>query len=89
MSEDEIDEEIVILRRWRKRDGGGVIALWPNQRDGWTVQSFEHVGQHGPASYNAVISRTTPAYESEPDTAALLAELRDRGYTPNIRMRRP
>lgn len=83
----------VILRRWR--DGSGIIALFPEIPAGAVVatgedliQSFEHVGQHGPASYPAVMSQSEPAPLTDPDVEELLDELRTRGYLPVVRHRR-
>lgn len=51
---------VVVFRRWyRKQDGTGIIALFPETDAGnGMCQSFEHVGQHGAAHYDSVIART-------------------------------
>jgi hypothetical protein len=53
----------VVFRRWSKTEGGHgrLIALFPYEFDdhqGYKVNSYEHVGQHASADYQAVISRT-------------------------------
>jgi hypothetical protein len=77
--------EDVIFRVWRGSTGG-VIALWPAEHDGFQrrnmCRSFEHFGQHGAANYGVVMARTRPAKGAEHH--ALLAELRQRGYSPNV-----
>lgn len=58
----------VVFRKWGAKDGGGIIALFPEipaGTHGFYVMSFEHVGHHGAADYNSVISRTVPATEEE------------------------
>jgi hypothetical protein len=76
-------DEPVIFRRWRDKDGG-VIALFPaNPADfvGMMCASYEHVGQHGAADYAGVMRQTRPAAETDPDVAALKAELEGLGYS--------
>lgn len=75
----------VILRRWSKKEGGSVIAIFPYQisdSDG-NVNSYEHIGQHGGASLG-LVSITTAVKETDPDAKDLLAELRGRGYKPKV-----
>lgn len=80
----------VIFRRWKgKRDGQGIIALFPevdHDRNGAMCSSFEHIGQHGGASYAGVIARTAPAEPSE--YAALKRELESEPYRYTLRIRR-
>jgi hypothetical protein len=64
----------VIFRKWR--DSGDVIAFFPDQVDGIYISSYEHVGQHGNATYPH--SGTVPA--SPEEYADLLAELKTVGY---------
>lgn len=69
----------VVFRRWR--DGGGVIALFPElpaDIHGIYCDSYEHVGQHGGADYLGVVRHTAPATPEE--SAALAAELTRIGY---------
>lgn len=77
------DTEItpVIFRKWKKRDGGGVLALFPAQcgtNDLYTCGSFEHVGQHGSADPLGVMERTNKALPKEYE--ALKRELEDPPY---------
>lgn len=77
----------VIFRVWlgRSRYAGGVIALFPDDpHHDHMIQSFEHVGQHGPADLAGVISRTRPATEAE--YAPLMRELESPPYTYNLRV---
>lgn len=69
----------VVFRPWR--DGGGVIALFPElpaDANGYFCDSYEHVGQHGGADYHGVVRYTNPATPEE--SAALAAELQRIGY---------
>jgi len=79
--------EVVIFRVW---PDGGVIALWPHYYYYLTsypyCRSYEHIGQHGAADYDLVLTRTRPAKQSE--YADLLEELRSLGHNPVIRQRR-
>lgn len=93
MADDTIqdDPEVtkVIFRRWN--DDGGVIALFPEVPAdifGYEVLSYEHVGQHGPASYANVMSVSRPASMSDKDVRALFDELEGRGYRLNPVQRR-
>ena len=65
------------------RNGGDVIALWPAVlTNKHYCQSYQHIGQHGPADYNGLISITRLA--SPVEYAELLKELRRLGYSPNV-----
>jgi hypothetical protein len=69
----------VVFRRWR--EGGGVIALFPElpaDAHGHFCDSYMHVGQHGGADYHGVVRYTAPATPEE--SAALAAELIRIGY---------
>lgn len=66
----------VIFRKFKQ--GGDIIALFPEQANRLMVGSYMHVGQHSDADYTEVIAATTPATESE--YAGLLAELKSIGY---------
>jgi hypothetical protein len=75
----------VILRRWRGSQD--LIALFPESpADEWgfEVNSYEHVGAHGPASYPSVLALTQPVREIGPDEERLLDELRRIGYEPEV-----
>lgn len=51
---------------FRTDSEGIVIALFPDEWwGGGLVSSFEHVGQHGGADYEAVMSRTRPSTPKE------------------------
>ena len=67
--------ERVLFKKWK--GNGDVIAFFPDQPDGPYLTSYEHIGQHGRASY--------PHPQTEPATpeeyAPLLAEIRSIGYT--------
>ena len=84
---------MVVFRVWK--DSGDVIALfpcWKVSKQGASgvflgVMSYEHVGQHGSASYIGVMRQTRAA---TPEEAIDLAdELKDRGYKLAVRQRRP
>lgn len=70
----------IMFRRWLgDYSKGHVIALFPNiitsyEGKAETVVSYEHVGQHGDANYDYVVSRTASAMPEE--YAPLLAELK-------------
>ena len=76
----------VVFRKWNKRNGNGVIALFPNESHGWPgqVMSFEHLGQHGPATYQAVITSSTLATPEE--YADLKKELESSPYHYNLKV---
>ena len=87
----ETEPTIVIFRKWyRKSDGNGVIALFPqDQYSPGMVMSYEHDGQHGGADYAGVMGRTRPAQPAE--YAALQKELESYPFTYRLvsRLRRP
>jgi len=81
------DPTVVVFRRWRN---GDVIALFPEVPGSpGFCSSFEHVGQHGDASYSGVICQTTPATPEE--YADLKTELESAPYNYVLRVvkRRP
>ncbi len=39
----------VIFRKWKSN--GDIIAFFPDLKDGPYILSYEHIGQHGNASY--------------------------------------
>ena len=73
------NEDVVVFRRWR--DGGSIIALFPEipaDIFGDFCEAYEHVGQHGAADYSIVIQATTPVEPEEADDLA--EELTQIGY---------
>lgn len=71
----------VIFRTFRK--GGDVIALFPFEPsscsdNGWTCQSYQHVGQHGGSSPHLMRGGTRPSTRTE--IAPLRRELVRIGY---------
>lgn len=76
----------VVFRTWR--DDGTVIALFPLLvENSGHCGSYEHVGQHGAASYRHVISKTRPATAEE--YGDLKTELERIGYKLDVRKRIP
>jgi len=73
----------VIFRKWRTGDNT-IMALFPHTPHGRisTVESYEHIGQHGGADYCHCIHMTTPAKENE--YKDLFEELESIGYNLNI-----
>lgn len=85
-----MDKTVVIFRVWKHEHAGGVIALFPEDvNESGSVQSFEHVGQHGPADYYGVMKRSRAAFPHE--YAALKQELErpPYEYTLKVVKRRP
>jgi hypothetical protein len=71
----------VVFRKWNQKNGSGIIALFPelpSDTYGYYVLSYEHIGQHGGADYQGVISRTVPATPEE--SSDLVKELESLGY---------
>lgn len=66
----------VVFRKFKQ--GGDIIALFPEHTNRLMVGTYMHVGQHSDADYTGVIAVTTPASESE--YAGLLAEMKSIGY---------
>ena len=63
---------------------GEVIALFPEQDEGrGMVNSYEHIGQHGGADYNGVVSKSRKATPYE--YADLKKELTSIGYNLDIK----
>jgi hypothetical protein len=76
----------VIFRRWPKSEGGGVIALLPDQpANPYRVLAYEHTGQHGEASTD-IPWRTKRTYETDPDVIALKKELESAPYEYKFRV---
>ena len=68
----------VIFRCWPNGDVLALFPTWPHDYAGTLCTSYAHVGQHGAADYEHVLSRTRPA--SPDQYASLLQELRVIGY---------
>ena len=85
------EKTAVIFRKWnlknRREALCDIIALFPYIGAGnGHCNSYEHVGQHGGASYIGVISQTTPATPEE--YKDLAEELTSFGYNLEIMQRR-
>ena len=77
----------VIFRTFR--NGGDVIALFPtvaHDREGRYIQSYQRLGQHGPASPGLVSQHTRPATAEEIEP--LRRELVQIGYDDLHEVRR-
>lgn len=80
------EKTLVVFRRWPEKDGGDVIALFPEIEDRWPYcSSYQHIGQHGGADYRGVVDATKPAKPAE--YKSLQSELRSIGYNLKIRSR--
>jgi hypothetical protein len=79
----------VIFRKWPAREGGDVIALFPDTAatvgNPYHCQSFEHLGQHGAADPMLITRQCVLATAEE--YKELAQELRWRGYKLDIRKR--
>lgn len=74
---------------FRKFKDGDIIALFPGEK--WDnhsglILSYMHVGQHGSADYNYIITTTLPAKENEYNS--LYRELISLGYNLQINKKR-
>ena len=81
-------KEPVIFRKWKKSEGGSIIALFPQipvSTNSRFVLSYEHIGQHGAADPLIVKSKTVPAKLS--DYKELKEELENRGYILIVKKR--
>jgi len=77
-------KDIVVFRKYRN---GDIIALFPFMNEGLNMcNSYMHIGQHGSADYNLVVSGTKPA--SKEEYADLFEELKQIGYNMEIRERK-
>ena len=77
----------VVFRVWKGEFEGDVIALFPDIDEGHgSCSSYMHVGQHAPASYYHMITRTRPAKPAE--YASLKRELENIGYNLDVRKKR-
>lgn len=72
---------VVIFRKFKDR--GDVIALFPEAKAALRCGSYMHVGQHGEADYNFIVSKTVLA--SPKEYRALKTELEGLGYDLNVK----
>ena len=85
-----IKDEYKTMVIFRVYPDGDVIALFPCQDAdilGRYCTSYEHIGQHGSADYEYVLSITRPA--SAKEAAPLVKELDGLGYNLAMRQRAP
>jgi hypothetical protein len=79
----DLEKTIVVFRLW---PNGDVLALFPEiEESRGCCSSYEHVGQHGGASYIGCISQTRPATAGDYHDLAL--ELASIGYNLKIQKR--
>lgn len=81
----DIEKTKVVFRVWGKKNGGDVIAIFPQiptDQFGYYPQMYEHVGQHGGGDAKGVVRQTRPAKPKE--YRELAKELRGRGYRLQI-----
>lgn len=74
----------VVFRKFK--DGGDIVAVFPRDlgtNSPYTCGSYMHVGQHGSADPNGVVSITKLATPAE--YAPLARELKGLGYNLDIR----
>ena len=82
-------ETPVIFRKWPKREGGTIIALFPCEAgsyDEYTCSSYMHVGQHGIADPRQCINATRAAKPAE--YADLQKELESAPYGYRLKVYR-
>ena len=83
----------VVFRRWRSApQRGEVIALFPEVPGGSHLRpsdclSYMHVGQHGAADPDFVVSESLPAASADSEVRALADELHNAGYDLKVVMR--
>jgi hypothetical protein len=78
----------VVFRVWGNKNGGDVIAIFPQipaDQFGCMCEMYEHVGQHGGGDARGVVSSTRLARPGE--YRELAKELRGRGYCLQISKR--
>jgi hypothetical protein len=81
------DKTKVIFRKWRDGTIDAIFPELPANRNGLDCVAYAHVGQHGAADYQGVISQTKPALPDE--YAPLLTELTRIGYALDVVKREP
>jgi hypothetical protein len=78
---------VVIFRKWSKKEGGGILALFPyEQASPRFCSSFEHIGQHGGADLLGCIQRTKLATQEE--YTSLKRELESAPYRYRLEVRK-
>lgn len=85
----EKDTEItkVVFRFWYVSKD--VIALFPDTWEYGFCDSYEHIGQHGDADYNGIISHSRPATPEEYEYLKQELESYPYGYNLKVLQRRP
>lgn len=74
-----MEKTVVIFRKWSKKEGGGILALFPYDQASYGLcSSYEHIGQHGSADLLGCIRRTSLAKPEE--YASLKRELESKPY---------
>jgi hypothetical protein len=79
----------VVFRKWPKREGGDVIAIFyndPGTYDPYTCSSFVHVGQHGACDPRLLTQTLRLATPNE--YADLKAELESEPYNYRLDVRK-
>lgn len=75
----------VIFRRWPKKEGNDVIALFPYLEEGrGCCLSYQRVGQHASASYFGCMRVTKPTRKNDKDVRNLFREITQRGYNLKV-----
>lgn len=86
----EVEKTIVVFRIWPKREGGDVIAIFPElpgTMDPYTCQSYQTIGQHGSCDPSGLTNKLRLATSTE--YAELMSELERIGYVLDVRKRIP
>lgn len=79
----------VIFRKWPEREGGQILALFPEEphdHDGYYCVCYERIGQHGAADPQGCVSRTRPAKPAE--YASLKRELESAPFHYRLKVMR-
>lgn len=81
------EQTLVVFRRFRPKEGGELIALFPEIDEGnGLCSSYMHVWQHGSAAYHGLVcgiyGLTVPAHPGE--IGELKKELEDLGYNLKV-----
>lgn len=75
----------VVFRKWKKKEGGEVFALFPTiKENNGLISSYQHIGQHSSADYMKCIAATKPAKLREYE--ALRQELESEPYNYKLRV---